>query len=119
MFGSFIITLPISGNPIWYINKRDIRTLIKLHNLVRCIVGLLGIVSYTNLNYSRFFNRGFAVAYILLAIMGLLPYTRTTFGLMPLFGNNVLINALTAIAAAYYGFVLPNKVEKASLSQDV
>jgi hypothetical protein len=90
-----------------------------LHNIVRCMVGLLGIASYTSATSARLFNIGFAIAYILLAIMGLLPYTRTTFGLMPMFGGNVLLNALTAIAAAYYGFVLPNKVEKASLSHDV
>jgi hypothetical protein len=48
---------------------------------------------------------GFAIVYAASAIMGLLPFTNTTFGLMPIFGNNVWFNALTAAAAAYFGFV--------------
>ncbi|MCA1991942.1 MAG: DUF4383 domain-containing protein [Coleofasciculus sp. S288] len=80
-----------------------------LHNLVHCAVGLLGIGSYTSLSSARLFNRGFAIAYVLIAIMGLLPLAKTTFGLMPIFGNNVWFNALTAAVAAYFGFVQPTQ----------
>jgi uncharacterized membrane protein len=52
-----------------------------LHNLVHLAVGVLGIASYSSLSNSRLFNRGFAVAYILIAIMGLLPYARDKFRL--------------------------------------
>lgn len=78
-----------------------------LHNLVHCAVGVLGIASYNNVENARLFNRVFAIAYVLLAIMGLLPITNTTFGLMPIFGNNVWFNALTGVVAAFCGFVLP------------
>lgn len=78
-----------------------------LHNLVHCAVGLLGIASYTSSSSARLYNRGFAIAYALIAIMGLLPITKTTFGLMPIFGNNVWLNALTAAVAAYFGFAQP------------
>lgn len=60
-----------------------------LRNLVHVAVGLLGITSYFNLNSTRLFNRSFAVAYTVLAIMGFLPFAKTMFGLIPLFGNNV------------------------------
>ncbi|HEY9301053.1 MAG TPA: DUF4383 domain-containing protein, partial [Phormidium sp.] len=60
-----------------------------LHNLVHCSVGLLGIASYTNLTSARLFNRSFAIGYTLIAVMGLLPLAKTTFGTMPIFGNNV------------------------------
>lgn len=80
-----------------------------LHNIVRIIVGSLGIVAYTSLGGARLYNRGFAIAYALLAILGLLPITRTMFGLMPIFGNNVWFNALTAAVAAYFGFVQPTQ----------
>ncbi|AFY51148.1 hypothetical protein Nos7524_5431 [Nostoc sp. PCC 7524] len=90
-----------------------------LHNLVRCAVGLWGITSYTSASSSRIFNRAFAVAYLVLAIMGLLPFAKTFFGFMPLFGNNVLINALSAIAAAYYGIVMPAKVAGVNVSQNL
>ncbi|MBE9050887.1 DUF4383 domain-containing protein [Nostocales cyanobacterium LEGE 11386] len=90
-----------------------------LHNFVRCAVGLLGIASYTNASSARLFNRSFAIAYALLAIMGLLPFAKTFFGLMPLFGNNVWLNALSAIAAAYYGIVIPSKVMGVNVSQNL
>lgn len=90
-----------------------------LHNLVHAAVGLLGIASYTSYSSARFFNRFFVVLYALIAIMGLLPYTQTTFGLMPIFGNNVWFNALTAIAAAYYGIILPAKVTNTGVSRSV
>lgn len=90
-----------------------------LHNLVHAAVGLLGIASYSSASSARIFNRAFAVSYALIAIMGVLPFTQTTFGLMPIFGGNVLINALTAIAAVYYGIVIPSKVEGASVGATV
>lgn len=90
-----------------------------LHNLVRCAVGILGITSYTHLTSARIFNRGFAVSYILLAIMGLLPFTNTTFGLMPLFGHNVWLNALAAISTIYYGIIIPGKVTDTGVAQNL
>ena len=89
------------------------------HNLVHVAVGALGIASYSSLSSARIFNRSFAVSYALLAIMGLVPFARTTFGLMPLFGNNVWFNALTAIATAYYGIVIPAKVKGTNLSEQL
>ena len=87
-----------------------------LHNIVHIIVGSLGVVSYTSLGGARFFNRGFAIAYVLIALMGLLPFTNTTFGLMPIFGNNVWLNALTAAVAGYYGFVKPTEATDVGVS---
>jgi hypothetical protein len=82
-----------------------------VHNLVHLIVGLLGIASYSTLRASRLYNRCFAIAYALIATMGFLPVAQTTFGLMPIFGNNVWLNASTAVAAAYFGFVIPSQAE--------
>ena len=89
------------------------------HNLVRCAVGLLGITCYNNYTTARLFNRSFAVSYALLAVMGLLPWTNTFFGLMPLFGTNVLLNALASISAAYYSIVIPAKVMGVNVSQNL
>lgn len=90
-----------------------------LHNVVHCAVGLWGIASYTSSHSARIFNRAFAVAYIAIAIMGVLPITNTTFGFMPLFGYNVLLNALTAFAAVYYGLIIPAKVMGTNVSQNL
>jgi hypothetical protein len=78
-----------------------------LHDAVRISVGVLGIASYTSLGGAVLYTRGFAIAYTLIALMGLLPITNTTFGVMPLYGNNVWFNLLTGAIAAYFGFLIP------------
>lgn len=78
-----------------------------IHNLVHVSVGLLGIVAASTGN-ARLYNKAFGVSYILIAVMGLLPLTQTTFGIMPIFGNNVWLNALSGVIATYYGFLGTN-----------
>lgn len=86
-----------------------------MHNLVHLAVGIFGIAASTTLGGARLFNRFFAISYLLIAVMGLMPLARTTFGLMPIFGNNVWFNALTAIAAGYFGFAVPTQKGTASV----
>jgi hypothetical protein len=75
-----------------------------MHNLVHLLVGALGIASATT-GKARLYNKAFAISYIAIAVMGLLPLTQTTFGIMPIFGNNVWLNALSGVIAGYYGFL--------------
>lgn len=79
-----------------------------LHNAVRVLVGLLGIAAFTSLGGSIAYNRAFAVAYAAIAVLGLLPFTNTLFGTMPIYGGNVLVSLLSAGAAYYFGFIKPD-----------
>ena len=56
------------------------------------------------------YARSVAVVYALFAIMGLLPALNTTFGLVPLHGNDVWLHAVLAAVAAYFGFVRPAEI---------
>lgn len=76
-----------------------------LHSLVHLVVGALGVASYRSFAGSRTFARGLAIFYGLLAIMGLIPGLNTTFGLIPISGNDIWLHALTALISAYFGFV--------------
>jgi hypothetical protein len=78
-----------------------------LHNLVHLAIGLWGVASYKSFGASRIYARGLAIVYGLLAIMGLIPGLNTTFGLIPIFGHDVWLHALTAAAAAYFGWLAP------------
>ena len=75
-----------------------------LHNLVHIVWGILGIVAYRSLGGARMFAKATAVVYGLLTILGLIPGFSTVFGLVPLYGHDVWLHALIAIAAAYFGF---------------
>lgn len=81
------------------------------HNAIGILVGVWGIAAFTSLTGAIVFNRIFALLYGAGAILGLLPFTNTLFGLTPLFGNNIWLNALTAAIAFYFGFVKSADVE--------
>src|SRR6185295_17834597 len=76
-----------------------------LHNLVHLLIGIAGVIASRAHSVAIRFSRGLAVFYGALAIMGLIPALGTTFGLIPIFGNDVWLHALTAAAAAYFGWV--------------
>lgn len=77
-----------------------------IHNAVHILFGLMGIMaSRGSLMSARGYAQFVAIAYGLLTVMGLLPQTNTTFGLIPIYGNDVYLHAVIAAAAAYFGFV--------------
>jgi Domain of unknown function (DUF4383) len=79
-----------------------------LHNIVHLLFGILGLAAYAGaMLTSRGYLQIVAVAYGLLIILGLIPATSTTFGLIPIYGNDVWFHALLAVPAAYFGFLAP------------
>ncbi len=76
-----------------------------LHNIAHLAVGLIGLYSATGDRGAFNYNRFFAISYVALGIMGLIPLANHLFGLMPIFGNNVWLNLATGAIAAYYAFV--------------
>ncbi len=84
-----------------------------LHNIVHLLIGVLGIAASRRLAGARQYARGLAIVYGLLAIMGLIPGLDRTFGLIPLFGHDVWLHALTALASAYFGFMAPEATARA------
>lgn len=78
-----------------------------IHTIVHLGVGIWGIVAYRSFTGSIIFAKSVAIIFGILAIMGLVPYLQTTFGLVPLWGSDVILHALTALVAAYFGFIAP------------
>lgn len=75
------------------------------HNAIGILVGVWGLAAFTSLSGSIVFNRIFAIVYAASAILGLIPFTNTFFGITPLFGNNIWLDAIVAAIAFYFGFV--------------
>lgn len=76
-----------------------------LHNLVHLAFGVWGLAVARNAHAAITYARSVAVVYAVLVIMGLIPVLDTTFGLIPLHGNDIWLHALLAAGAAYFGFV--------------
>lgn len=84
-----------------------------LHNVAHLLFGILGIAAASAVLLSaRAYFQLVAVAYVLLAVLGLIPATQTAFGLIPLWGNDVWLHAAIAAVAAYFGFAAPVAVPR-------
>jgi hypothetical protein len=82
-----------------------------LHNSVHLLFGLLGILASRGaLMSARAYAQFVAVAYGLLTVLGLLAATNTTFGLIPIYGNDVWLHGIIAALAAFFGFVARDAV---------
>ena len=76
-----------------------------LHNIIHIAFGVWGLIAARALDSARMYARVVAVAYAVLTILGLVPATNTTFGLVPIYGHDVWLHGLLAAVAAYFGFV--------------
>ena len=76
-----------------------------LHNIVHLIFGVWGLAASRSLGGARGYAKGVAIIYAVLTVMGLIDGLDTSFGLVPLYGADVILHALLAAIAAYFGFV--------------
>lgn len=76
-----------------------------LHSIVHILVGVAGLAAAGSVAGARGYARGLAIVYGLLTILGLIPATSTVFGLIPIFGADIALHALSALIAAYFGWM--------------
>jgi len=74
------------------------------HSLAHLMFGILGVFCTNSVGHARGYARFVAVAYAVLAVMGLIPGLNTVWGMMPLHGNDVWLHLLIAGVAGYFGF---------------
>lgn len=79
-----------------------------LHNIVHALFGLWGLAASRSAGGALTYAKGVAIIYAVLAVLGLIGATETTFGLIPIYGNDVYFHAILAVIAAYFGFVNKN-----------
>lgn len=82
-----------------------------VHNLVHLAFGIWGVVVWRDFAASRVYARSVTVIYAALAVLGLIPAANTLFGLVPLYGHDIWLHAVIAVASAYFGFVPVASVE--------
>jgi hypothetical protein len=75
-----------------------------LHNLVHVAFGALGLAAYAGLMWPLNYARLVAVSYGALTLMGLVPGLNTVFGLVPIYGADVILHVAIAAVSAYFGF---------------
>lgn len=76
-----------------------------LHNIFHILTGLIGIACFARFGAAQVYSRLLFLVYGLLTIAGFMPQGDTLFGIIPLFGNDIWLHAITALASAYFGWV--------------
>jgi hypothetical protein len=74
------------------------------HNIIHIAVGLIGIAASISWDSSRLYSGQLGIWFGVLTILGLIPVANTLFGLVPLYGFDVLLHAATSILGIYFGF---------------
>lgn len=86
-------------------------------NSVHFLLGFWGLVAWSGALSAVNYARSLSVVSAVLALMGLIPGLNTAFGFAPLYGHEVWLHALTAIAAAYFGFRTAARAVAATLQE--
>lgn len=73
-----------------------------LHNVVHLLIGVWGIVASRTWGGAKSFMQIGGVLYIVLAVLGFV--TPTTFGLIPIGGNDIYLHAVLGLIMAGIGF---------------
>jgi hypothetical protein len=73
-------------------------------NGLHILIGVWGLTAWSGATSAVRYARVVAVLTAVIAVMGLIPGPNIAFGVMPLYGVNVVVHAATAIVAAYIGF---------------
>lgn len=73
-----------------------------LHNIVHLLFGFWGLVASRSFAGSKMYAQVAGVIYIVLAILGFV--VPTTFGLIPIGGNDIWLHALLGVVLAGVGF---------------
>lgn len=75
-----------------------------LHTALHIAFGFWGLCAWSEKCSAVAFARALAVVFAVLAVLGVIPQANTLFGLMPIYGHDVWLHAITALAAAHFGW---------------
>ncbi len=75
-------------------------------NALHLVFGVWGLVAAMNFSSARFYCRAVTWVYAILFVLGALPVFAfyTLFGVAPIYGWDVLLNAVIALLGAYGGY---------------
>jgi hypothetical protein len=90
-----------------------------LHNLLYLVIGAAGILAVVSLKTAQGYNRALSVVAILMVFAGFAPWgIESLWGILPLFGWNILWHVVVAVLAWYFGFIYdPNDVPLAEMME--
>src|SRR6266496_4257843 len=76
-----------------------------LHSAVHILFGLWGLIASRSVSGAKINVRAVGIIIIVLAIVGFIPGMLNGFGLMLLYGNDIWLDGVIGLVAAYFGWV--------------
>ncbi|NBW80457.1 DUF4383 domain-containing protein [bacterium] len=73
-----------------------------LLNVVHCLWGLVGILAFTSLKSSKSFATWSGYLAAVLSILGMMRFSHTFAGLMPLYSHNIWLHGIMALVSTLY-----------------
>lgn len=83
-----------------------------LHNLFHIAFGIWGVAAWRGVRGARTFAGTTALVYAVLVVFGFIPGLMTLFGLVPLYGYDIWLHLVIAVAAAIFA-IWPGRVAMA------
>lgn len=80
-----------------------------IHNLFHFAMGVLGVLAFRSYPAALQFSRFLGITLGVLTLMGMIPALNTGFGLWPLYGHDIWLHGLEAVAGLYLGFFAVQK----------
>jgi hypothetical protein len=103
-----LVPPPLDAPPTWFaLLYGDLFGLFPVNVLASAVhlaFGFWGLCAALHKCSAVAYARALAIAFGVLALLGLLPGTGTLFGAMPAYGADVWLHAATAFVAAYFGW---------------
>jgi hypothetical protein len=78
-------------------------------NLAHLAMGAWGIAASRGEGGARAYAKTIAIISGALAVVGLIPALNTIFGLVPVYGMDVWLHGIAALAAAVFGWLMPRR----------
>jgi len=76
-------------------------------DIFNIVIGLVAVAVSSRMEAAAAYCRALFPLFGILAVMGFMPQTNTVWGLAPILDGDTWVHAVTAILAAYFGFVAP------------
>ncbi|HZU13453.1 MAG TPA: DUF4383 domain-containing protein [Chloroflexota bacterium] len=74
-------------------------------DVANIIIGLWGLLSFPRVSAAVAYAQIMALIMTITVTLGFFPYTNTLYGLVPLYANDAWLHAVSALSAAYFGWV--------------
>lgn len=105
-FVPFLVSEPPTNAPKMYVTSAfgqlfAIFPVNSLLNILHVIMGVIGLYAFTSQDSSKAYAQWCAGIYGVMSIFGMLPFSKTFIGLLPLYSHNIWLHGVTALVATY------------------